>query len=217
MSNTTYLNKVGLYEGKIFDEDIVAGKFKPYTYTQKEANTLRQSTLVPVLKVQTREKLKVKNGILFFNGQEHDLSKMSLREVLNVLNESEPVASFIKGYSDFSNLPAYFLTDFLNTNVVSLKATYSPFNYVKRIPPFLGLIEESTVVTSFLVYDFIEGKELDRVIEGDFIYYNPTQNSDIILTIVAESFYMCVDFNTKILTGASGICNIIKNKEEEHD
>lgn len=214
MSDSLFLDKIGLYGDKVKDGDIPAAGFKGFSYTQKEFEQLITEDLVPILKVETREKLKIQNGRISIGNSIGHLDHMYISDLILFLQREGCLLHLLEGYEEFKYLPAWFLQDMCNVEVCNIKAEESPLNFKKRLTVNTTVLDVlDPLLKSIKIFDLKLNRQINSTVEGDYIYYIPTNSTNLIIERLSHSFYLCANGNSKVFRDSKNISKILSQGE----
>ena len=214
-----YIYKKGLYERLNLDVDIPAPRFKNYEYTKKDFIDTSYKDKIPFLFVDsTVKKIKLENGVLSFNTTKYDISKLTIREVLNIFEKEEVVVNILEDSDILTLLPSVFLSDFNNTTVTKIDGDISPLNYKSKVLKNKTIYNIEENITSINIVDLSKNTQEPFSLSGDNIFYVVGRNTKCYVKTMSSSFYILGDMNVKqILDGAfiANLNNKLKNENDE--
>lgn len=211
-----FVTKQGYYGENDLLVDNPVSRFVPYEYTEKDFNKINKNYLVPCFNIQTEQNVILKQGILFINTNEYDISSLLIKDVILILNNNNCIATLYENYLDLQYLPAYLLSDFNNYYTYSIKANKSPYNISNSLPNIelrsKGILVTSSFILDSIMYDTKSNKEIKQTIEADNnIYFEPSESSVILIKEICNDFSVCTSLNLNTYSDIANITNIIKN------
>lgn len=213
-----HIYKKGLYEKPTLDVDIPASRYKNYEYTKKDFIDSSYKDKIPFLFIEsTLKKIKLENGVLTIDHVKNDISKLSIKEVLDTFNNEGVTVQILDGSDIFTVLPSIFLSNFSNVTVTKIDGDISPLSYKYKVLKNKTIYSVDDIITNINVIDINKNKVEPFSIIDDNLFYVVGKYVKCYIKTVASSFYIFGDTHVKQILDGAFVANlsnkIINNKE----
>ena len=200
----------GLYGNIQLKRDIPAGRFKPYSYTEKDFEDTKNK--VPVCKItlpSTEFKLSIKDCILKVNNDEINLLGKSLIEVLDWLDDYFSISSDLI-LPIFELMPALMLSNCNTEMIFQIDGVVSPLDISEHVLPNKTVISDSSEILSVDIFDLLNNqtKTYSKDDESS-IFYDVSTGTKVIIKVRDTSFYIFADYDSKISLDGMGVGNLL--------
>lgn len=207
-----YIDKLGLYHNPQNYKDALIAKFKPYEFSQKDF--LTQSSKISCLVIETKHPFKIKNSVLYFKEHKIDISNMLLIDLINYLGDSVNIKNIV-GREYLIYAPALLLSDCNNRKMTQIKGDVSPLRLKKYLTSNKTISALNiSVIEKIKVFNLQSGVVQNHLLLNDNLYFEPTNNTTILVEERNDKFSLYIDFNIKYVRDGNSVGNLLKHGEE---